>query len=74
MNLLKLFTGPSGRISSRRLFGAIGFISCIVAIFMGIQHPLLEGLLWASVAMFGLTTADGYINKKTGGEGRKENV
>ncbi len=55
-------------ICVRRLFGAIGFIACIVALFIpGIQLAAFEPFLYVSAGLLGLTTIDKFRNNNKNG-------
>lgn len=49
--------------SSKRLFGAIGFITAIIYIAIW-SHPLIETLLYVSAALLGLEAITGVFKKK----------
>ena len=50
--------------SSKRLFGAIGFVVAMVYIAIW-AHPLIETLLYVSAALLGLEAVAGIFNKTT---------
>lgn len=53
-------------ICVRRLFGAIGFLSCIVALFIpGVQANMFDPLLYVSAGLIGLTTVDKFNKNDT---------
>lgn len=67
---IKLFT-PNGGISSKRFFGAIGWMVCLSAALYctihGIQAPLfLDSVIYASAALLGVDSiTDIWKKKKT---------
>ena len=42
----------------RRIMGTLGFLSSIVAIFLGIKHDGLPLLMMLSASLLGITTID----------------
>ena len=63
MNFLKNIFNSQSEVSSKRLFGGIGFISSIV--FIGVfDHNLISTLLYVSAALLGLGILDKFGGNK----------
>lgn len=62
MNIFYQLFGESDNpqdLCVRRVFGAIGFICCLVALFIpGIETSVFEPVLYVSTCLLGLTTID----------------
>ncbi len=69
MKTPSVFCEHDGKVCSRRTMGTFGFLCCVASMFSGVEHPLQEPVLWASMILLGATTADQWINgKKKKGE------
>jgi len=44
------------KFCAKRIMGIAGIISVITAIFLGVEHPCIEPLLWVSGGLLGVTT------------------
>lgn len=62
MNWFKSIFSSDGSISSKRVFGAIGFIWACVLITVQ-KIPLVDTLLFISAALLGLETLTSVFNK-----------
>lgn len=56
-----LFSGPGVNVSSKRVFGGIGFICAIILVFM--NPELTSTLLYVSASLLGLEAVTGMFKK-----------
>lgn len=49
------------KFCARRTMGIIGFLSSIVAVFVGVNHDALQLLMIMSASLLGITTLDGML-------------
>jgi len=51
--LTEIFTDSKGKISSKRVFGSIGFIAALIAICNGVDSQSIRTLLITAAGMIG---------------------
>lgn len=54
MNAIKEIHGENGVWSSKRVYGALLVITVIICVFIKIEHPLLEPMLYTGAGLIGL--------------------
>jgi len=61
--LIEIFTDANGKISSKRVFGAIGFITSIIAICLKVDTESIRFLLITSAGLIGLGIGENIMSK-----------
>ena len=51
--LKEIFTDQNGKISSKRVFGSIGFLAAVIAICNGVDNQSMRTLLITGAGMIG---------------------
>ena len=49
------------KLCVRRVMGTVGFLSSIIAVFIGVSHDALQLLMLVSTSLLGLTTIDKFV-------------
>ena len=56
MNVLKEIHDESGQLSSKRVYGGLLLLCCIVSVCFKIEHSLLEPMLYTGAGLIGFST------------------
>lgn len=59
----EIFTDRNGKLSSKRIFGSIGFVISIIMIFCKIDTESLNVFIVGSFGLIGLGVAENLLNK-----------
>jgi hypothetical protein len=73
-NLMEMFKGEKGEISSKRVVGIIGAIVLFVAMVLNIFYPkeispspdLIDAVKWVVIGALGITGVEKFANKNEG--------
>lgn len=61
---MQLFKDTNGKLSSKRIFGALGFLAAMVAICLEVDSESIRFLLITSAALLGLGVAENMFKQK----------
>jgi hypothetical protein len=73
-NLMEMFKGEKGEISSKRVVGIVGAIVLFVAMVLNIFYPkeispspdLIDAVKWVVIGALGITGVEKFANKNEG--------
>ena len=51
---IQIFQDSSGQMSSKRVFGGLGFVASLIMCFVGTPIDVIMGIIGTSAAMLGL--------------------
>jgi hypothetical protein len=60
---IEIFQTPEGRLSSKRVFGGIGFLTSLIMCFTGVGIETIALIVGTSAAMLGLDSVTGIWKK-----------